>query len=94
MFNGSGRDGQYSLNCNIFTSLFIFHLMQTKVTALLLTDKGILHRLINDISSYDNGVPVKLTLNNSCCSRDLSLSLISINECVTNEPQRTSAERL
>ena len=73
MFNGSGRDGQYSLNCNIFTSLFIFHLMQTKVTALLLTDKGILHRLISDISSYDNGVPVKLTLNNSCCSRDLSM---------------------
>ena len=68
MFNGSGRNGQYSLNCNIFTSIFIFHLMQTKVHYCY-NGKGILSRLISDIHvrSYDNGVPVKLTLSISCC---------------------------
>lgn len=39
--------------------------------SIAITDKGILNRLISDISSYDNRVPIKLTLNNSCCSRDL-----------------------
>ena len=74
MFNGSGRDGQYSLNCNIFTSLFYFPSDASKSDcSIAITDKGILNRLISYISSYDNGVPVKLTLNNSCCSRDLNL---------------------
>ena len=73
MFNGSGRDGQYSLIATYLPRYLIYFPSDANKSdcSIAITDKGILNRLISDISSYDNRVPIKLTLNNSCCSRDL-----------------------